>query len=131
MLDANPLASFAFRPLDGEELTAVRAVARVDRGFDALVAAIVRVQFLRAAMGRALGWRGERGLALVELFLLFLLGLAPAAHDDQLRTKALLFRCGSEEDDNLGAMLCAALEADCVRLGVVAARAAHGDSPAH
>ena len=126
-----PLSSFAFGPFDGAELAALRAVGRLDRRFEALVAAIVRIQFLRAAMGSALGRRGQRSLALVELFLLFLLGLTPAENDGHLRTKATLFRCGSEDDDNSGAMLCAALEADCVRLGLVANRAAHGDGSEH
>jgi len=115
MLD---LHSLTFSSFDVGELAAVRAVGRVDRSFDGLVATLVRVQFLRAAMGSALGTRGQRGLALIEAFFLFLLAAAPATDDGQIRLKAVLFRCGCplEGGDNADAMLGAALENDCLRL---------------
>ncbi len=114
--------SLAFRPLDRFELSAIRAVARLDRDLESLTASVVRAQFLRATMGGTLGPRGERGLALIEAFLLFLLGSSPADDGEEIRSKAMLFRCGSGEPDNVDAMLCAALEADCLRLGLMAAR---------
>ena len=64
---------------------------------------------------------------MIEAFLLFLLGSSPADDEEQIRSKALLFRCGSGEADNVGAMLCAALEADCLRLGLLAAKTSSND----
>ena len=55
--------SLTFRPFDPVELSAIRAVARLDRSLESLTVSVVRVQFLRATMGAALGARGERGLA--------------------------------------------------------------------
>ncbi len=113
------VTSFAFTAFDQTELKAIRAVSRLDRSFEGLVRSAVRVQFMRASLGSSLGFRAEKGMALIEAFLLFMLAAHPAGDADELRIKALLFRCGAGLglDDNSDAMLCAAIELDGLRLG--------------
>ena len=122
MLEALDVHSIAFEPLTIDELRQIRALGRLDRSFDGLVGALVRIQFIRATTVGVVGRHAERGLAIVEATLLCLLAAEPAADERQLRCKAVLFRC-ADDTENAAAMLCAALESDSRRLGLLPAEA--------
>ena len=117
----NPMRnSLLVSPLRPSELYVLRELGRVGRSFEAMFAALVRAQFLRAVLGPVLGRRGARGMLLAERAALLALVAEPARDTDQIRRKALLARChDAEEGDPIIDMLCAGIEADCRRLGLV------------
>lgn len=112
--------SIVIRPLTGDELHAARVLARADRSFAATALEAARLRFLSERMRGHLDPEASLGLDLIEASVLMRLARMPLVDDPAVRRKAALFRCRCADaaDDNLAAMLDAALRADEGRLAV-------------
>lgn len=112
--------SIVIRPLTMDELHAARLLARTDRSFAATTLEAARLRFLSERMRGRLDPEASLGLDLLEAGVLTRLARMPLFDDRAVRQKASLFRCrcAAAADDNLAAMLEAALRADEARLAV-------------
>lgn len=115
-----PMAS-TYLPFDTADAHAIRAAAAIDRTFHVLVARVLRVQFLQCAIASMLEPDEQAGLSALEDGLLLLIGAHQADGPCELHEKARVFRGRlSGRNDAIDAMLCASLEADFRRLGLLA-----------
>ncbi len=111
--------SVAIEPFSEEELRDLRKVGRERRSFDDLAKEIMRLQLISVVMPPFEDPEASRGVRRRERTLLLEMFAMGSTGPDELRLGALLSRC-APHGDNLVAMLSAALEFDCMRLGLVA-----------
>ena len=122
------LRSIALAPLSEAEVRDLRRIGREVRTFDLLAIEIMRTQATLAVMPPRDDPEALRGLRRKERLLLLEALSLGTAKPEGMRFAATLTRCVADDGDNLVAMLAAALETDCMRLGL-ASRRGRTDAP--
>ncbi len=103
-------------PFSCDEMAAFRNVGDRSTSFQCLAHAAMRLQVLRTFRSVSLGAGADAGAAKAEDTALAALGACPAPDRQALALKTDLFAAREARDDNLAAMLAAALSADAARL---------------